>query len=254
VFVALDHDGGLRIERGFVRPEDAPQQRSRKNGKAAQESDGPAPLADRLVAELSAHRTAALRDSLAERPHFALIATVHALAAATFYPDVSVSCLELRERSVSLSSQAPDIEATRAAQKIEARHAAWQKRLPPDPAELWACVGALTDAERLELLAHCVALTANAMQGKTGVPEATLAHAAQLASETALDMAAYWQPTAANYFSRVSKERILEAVRETSGDDAAKRIANEKKSAMAAAAEQLLTGKSWLPSLFRSQV
>jgi ParB family chromosome partitioning protein len=64
-------------------------------------------------------------------------------------------------------------------------------------------------------------------------------------------MTAYWQPTAAGYFGRVSKERIRQAVREGVSEQAAQKIAGMKKLAMAEAAEAALSGKGWLPVLLR---
>jgi ParB family chromosome partitioning protein len=65
-------------------------------------------------------------------------------------------------------------------------------------------------------------------------------------------MAAYWQPTAASYFGKVSKERIVQAVREGVSEDAAKRIATMKKGAMTEAAEAALADKGWLRALLRT--
>ena len=62
-------------------------------------------------------------------------------------------------------------------------------------------------------------------------------------------MTAYWQPTATSYFGRVSKERIVEAVRDGVSEQAAQNIVRLKKPAMAEAAEAALAGKGWLPAL-----
>jgi ParB family transcriptional regulator, chromosome partitioning protein len=97
-----------------------------------------------------------------------------------------------------------------------------------------------------------VSQSANALQVRGHQPGA-LAHAGVLARETGLDMTAYWQPTAGRYFARVSKERILEALREGGAGDAAT-AAKLKKPAMAEAAEKLLSGKGWLPAPLRLPV
>ena len=67
-----------------------------------------------------------------------------------------------------------------------------------------------------------------------------------------LDMTATWAPTVASYFGRVSKERIIESVREGVSVEAAANIAGMKKQAMADAAEQRLAGTGWLPELLRT--
>ncbi|HEY5081445.1 MAG TPA: DNA-binding protein, partial [Bauldia sp.] len=61
------------------------------------------------------------------------------------------------------------------------------------------------------------------------------------------DMAANWTPTVENYLGRVTKTRILEAVREAKGEAAAQLIDHLKKPEMAKEAERLLSGTGWLP-------
>jgi ParB family chromosome partitioning protein len=92
-------------------------------------------------------------------------------------------------------------------------------------------------------------LTVNAIRTPRQSADESEGHAAVLAREVGLDMKAYWQPTATNYFGRVSKERIVEAVRDGVSKQAAENIVRLKKSAMAEAAETALAGKGWLPAL-----
>jgi ParB family chromosome partitioning protein len=84
-FVSIDSSGRLRVERGYVRPEDEPVEEVEDLGDVAseaptiddaddpiapardveeEEDDGLKPLSDRLVMELTAHRTLALRNAL----------------------------------------------------------------------------------------------------------------------------------------------------------------------------------------------
>jgi ParB family transcriptional regulator, chromosome partitioning protein len=253
-FVTLAPDGSVRVERGFVRAEDDPASKAKvdeKNGKRpAKYADGLAPLSEKLVAELTAYRTSALRNELARHPDVALIALVHGLALDTFFPGSDGSCLEIVPRSAYLCGHAPGIDESVAEKQIAERHAAWGKRLPEDAKGLWTFIHGLSDGERSDLLAHCVSLTANALHVRGSRAECE-ADAAVLAREVGLDIAAYWQPTAASYFGRVSKERILQAVREADSNEAAQKIATMKKQAMAEAAVTALAGKSWLPSVLR---
>ena len=64
-------------------------------------------------------------------------------------------------------------------------------------------------------------------------------------------MAAQWTPTVENYLGRVTKTRILEAVREAKGEAAAQLIDHLKKPEMAKEAERLLAGTGWLPEPLR---
>jgi ParB family transcriptional regulator, chromosome partitioning protein len=260
VSVSLHHDGEPRIERGFVRAEDWKAKASAgkdaepdADGKTAKADNGK-PLSEKLVADLTAYRTAGLRNALAEHSALALTAVVHALAAATFYRwSDGLSCLEIVPRSAFLSSHAAEIDACPAMTAIAERHASWERRLPEDVARLWEFVSRIDMAAQTELLAHCASLTLNAViLPKQPGGGAALAHADLLAQRLGLDMAATWTPTVASYFGRVSKERILEVVREGVSPEAATNIATLKKQAMAETAEQRLAGTGWLPPLLRT--
>ena len=60
-----------------------------------------------------------------------------------------------------------------------------------------------------------------------------------------------WRPTFDNYLGRVTKTRILEAVREAKGESSAQLIDHLKKTEMAKEAERLLDGTGWLPEPLR---
>jgi ParB family chromosome partitioning protein len=251
-FVTLASDGSVRIERGFVRSEDEPQSKTKpevpKNSEA-KDADGLAPLSEKLVAELTAYRTSALRNELARHPTTALNALVHALALTTFFQGSEGSCLEIVPKSAWLPGHAPGIDESVAEKQIAERHAGWAKRLPQKPEALWTFIHGLSDDERSGLLAHCVSLTVNAVRAPRQFGEGREGHAAALAREVRLDMTAYWQPTA-SYFGRISKERIVQAVRDGVSEQAAQNIVRMKKPAMADAAEAALSGKGWLPEVF----
>ena len=73
-----------------------------------------------------------------------------------------------------------------------------------------------------------------------------------LATVVGLDMAeAGWTSTVDNYLGRVTKPRIIEAVREAKGDSTAVLIEHLKKGDMAREAERLLDGTGWLPEPLR---
>jgi ParB family chromosome partitioning protein len=251
-FVSLAGDGSVRVERGFVRSEDEPESKTKakdQKNPSAKDADGVAPLSEKLVAELTAYRTSALRNELAQHPATALIALVHTLALATFFERSEGSCLEITPKSAWLSGHAPGIDESVAEKQIAERHTAWAKRLPQKPEALWTFIHGLSEDERSGLLAHCVSLTVNAIRAPRQSTDESEAHAAVLAREVGLDMTAYWQPTATSYFGRVSKERIVEAVRDGASKEAAENIVRLKKPAMAEAAETALAGKGWLPAL-----
>ena len=275
VFVILNHDGTARIERGFIRAEDeVPEPEEAKGGDisedgeiAGDEGNGedaePQPdeentgeasrsLSDGLIRDLTAHRTLGLRLALGEQPDMALVAVAHALAAQTFYRSGEASCLEIRLTSASLASHADGIEDTPAAKALADRHAGWASDMPRDVADLWAFVAGLDHASLMALLAYCAALIINAVRVPWEQKPNARATAEKLASAVALDMTAHWSPTVRTYLGRITKAHILAAVREAVGDGAAERIAGLKKPEMAEAAEQLLVGTGWLPTVLRT--
>jgi ParB family chromosome partitioning protein len=248
--VSLAHNGEPRIERGFVRKED--DERPAKTANAAKQPGEVAPLSEKLVAELTAYRTLALRGALGDAPDLALTALVHALAAATFFPHSgSVSCIKVTPHSQYLGGHAPNIDEAPLAQHLQARHERFASQMPESPDELWVYLRDMEPAQQLALLAHCVSLTVDAVKLPKRMDVAE-AHADQLFQALDYDMASVWAPTAANYLGRVSKERILEAVREGVSKEAAENLATMKKAAMADAAEQRLKDRRWLPPVLRT--
>ncbi len=279
-FVSITADGSLRIERGYVRPEDelpvepeladerddedaagagdAGAEGDEPNGPAVlsatepEEDEGLRPIPDKLLTELTAHRTLALRHALGERPDVAFLAALHALALGVFYTYRSDTCLELDLKSVQFGSQAPGLNDTPIARAFDERHHSWRSTLPKDSGDLWDALNAFDGDSRAALFAHCVSLSVNAVHEAWNRRPKAFAHADRLARTVDLDMAASWSPTAANFLGRVTKARILQAVAEGRGQRAADRIEHLKKVEMATEAETLLAGSGWLPEPLRT--
>ena len=271
VFVVLGHDGQARTERGLIRPEDeAPEPSAETDADGEGESpaeagpdagaledepgdEGLAPLSERLVLDLTAHKTMGLRDALAGDPTLALTALVHALALKTFYPPYEQSsCVEVKLVSAYLDGHAPGVSESPAGRRITERHEGWAQRLPRESGDAWGFVASLDGGELLDLLAHCVSLGVNAVRNPMDRKPGAWAHAEVLAQAAGLDMTRTWAPSVSSYLGRITKPRILEAVREAAGDDAAERISGLKKTEMADAAEPLIAGTGWLPPLLRT--
>ncbi|TIQ61160.1 MAG: DNA-binding protein, partial [Mesorhizobium sp.] len=102
-----------------------------------EEDEGLSPISDRLMTELTAHRTLGLRHALGEQPDVAFSAALHALTLKVFYQYGSDSCLELDLKTVSFGAQAPGLNDSVSAEAIHARHESWTKALPKDSADLW---------------------------------------------------------------------------------------------------------------------
>jgi ParB family transcriptional regulator, chromosome partitioning protein len=288
VFVSLSHDGHLRIDRGYVRVEDEPVAEGDEasgDPATADVANGPTvtiggqvqdahggeedddtirPLPDRLVSELTAERTLALRDALANAPDAAFIALLHALCLSVFRSHGQSGCVQIGVTQSWLGNAAPNLRDSVWSTSIQARHEQWEARLPDESGALWAALVALAYEEQMALLAHCVSLGVNALfEAVKGYDGRISAHgvaqriraADALACVVGLDMAeAGWTPTVDNYLGRVTKPRIIEAVRQARGDSTAVLIEHLKKGDMAREAERLLEGTGWLPEPLRMPV
>ncbi|HAF82229.1 MAG TPA: chromosome partitioning protein ParB [Brevundimonas sp.] len=268
VMVMLGHDGLARFERGLVRAEDVPadppspwsEEEAADDGAdggaqagADAPDEGGAALSDRLLIDLTAHRTMGLRDAVQADVNAALATVVHALVLQVFYPGYGVwTPLQLRLTTTGLERLAPGVDDGPAGRRVRDRCEAWGARLPERPQDLWGVVAALAPSDQLDLMACCAGVGLYAVRDPHDRRPGALAQAETLATAVGLDMTGTWSATAASYFTRVAKPKVLEAVTEAAGAQEAGRIAGFKKADMAEAAERLVEGKGWLPAPLRT--
>lgn len=283
VFVSIGSSGEPRVDPGYVRAQDEPKTEvaepvmgsyaagndngdidarvgdSNEDGDISpslppEEEDEPGkPISDRLVSELTAFRTVALREALGRHPDTAFLACLHAFVCKLFLHYSQDSCLDVAITSTSFGASAnPGLAEAAAAVELDTRHRAWGERLRGDGAQLWEELTSFDHAERMELFAHCVSMGVNALVEPWNKRPRAIAHAGELAHAVDLNLARDWQPTADNYLGRVTKARIVDAVREARGPAAAERLAGLKKGEMAERAETMLAGTGWLPEPLRS--
>lgn len=247
--VSIDHQGKAKIERGFVRPEDMPKAGKAKTANSADisgnesEAEQPAGLSASLVESLTAHRSAALAASLLDAPDKGLAVVVYTLVLDVFRHRHD-SALKFSATVQSLHR----VEGSDTFQRLEAARENWGQRIPGTPADIWQWCLEQDQVVLLDLLTFCAACTINAVQMKAERPDAPrLVHANQLAAALHLDMRAWFTPTADNYFNRVSKVQILEALQEARQQPPAPAWASLKKAELAALAARETAGTGWLP-------
>ncbi len=280
-FISLAGNGELKIERGFVRPEDEPVIAAEEGDAADPDGDGGddviasaeggvtvngkpvgfeepedddgkiRPLSERLIEDLTAARTLALRNALANEPMTAFIAVLHLLVLKTFYHYGTASCLEITVQH-TVSTKTQGLADTVWAKEIEQRQENWGHDLPGEADAVWAYLIALDQDSRLALFAHCASMSLNATIQQWNRRTKENQHAVQLAQTIGFGMVgAGWTPTVDNYLGRVTKAHILQAVREARGDQSAQLIDHLKKQDMAREAARLLDGSGWLPEVLR---
>jgi ParB family chromosome partitioning protein len=252
--VSLDHAGKIKIERGLVKPGDMPKQSRKANNANTAHTPGtetaeeqPAGLSAALIESLTAHRSAALAATLLDAPDKGLAVIVHALA-----QDIFIHChntvLELSGRTQSLKL----VEDSTAFQRLEQARETWGQRIPGTHDGLWQWCLEQDQSVLLDLLTFCAACMVNAVQRKADRPDCPrLEHARNLSLSVHLDMKAWFTPTADNYFSRVGKPQILDALTAARKQPPAPAWEKLKKAELAALAEREIAGTGWLPELLR---
>jgi ParB family chromosome partitioning protein len=120
---------------------------------------------------------------------------------------------------------------------------------------------ALPDDSRAAWLGYVVARSLEPSLNMAG--ERQLPFQDHLGSLIGIDMAQWWRPTAANYFDRVSKQVILDALTDVGGLELSSRFASVKKGDLALSAERVFAGTyiteveirekalAWVPEVMR---
>jgi ParB family chromosome partitioning protein len=277
VLLSITNSGRLCVDYGLLRSEDFAEEDngatgssggivtdaedgSDSNNSADDEMDGSAQRAGdedesvspKLLHDLTAFRTTALQARLAAEPDIALVALLHALVLSVFYPGRGASCLQIGA-SVYTSRSVPGLDDWAPSGNLQSLHDAFEASLPEHPSKLWTHLLGLPEGERSNLLAYCTARTLKAVRDPHAFDiQRALLHADDMASTLALDMTeAGFEPTAENYFGRITKAQIIDAVREARGSSTAALIDHLKKPDMAKEAARLVQGTGWLPSILR---
>lgn len=120
---------------------------------------------------------------------------------------------------------------------------------------------ALPEDSRAAWLGYVVARSLEASLNMAG--ERQLPFQDHLGSLIGIDMAQWWRPTAANYFDRVSKQVILDALTDVGGLELSSRFSSVKKGDLAMSAERVFSGTyitevevrekalAWVPEVMR---
>lgn len=227
------------------------------------ETDGPSKpvISQRLADELAMMKTELLAVHVASDPRFALdVGTFIMADAATRHYGSSDLASELRARAPSprvSSFESGALAAEEWAKLDGALDRSWIDH--DDVRDRYDAFCALSDEARAAWLGWAIARTFEAVPaGRTG--SAFIDH---LGTKLAIDVAAWWRPSAKNYFDRITKPAILDLFDVVGGSELRHRYGASKKHDLAASAEKLFAGDilveaetkervmSWLPDAMR---
>ncbi|RQQ79035.1 ParB/RepB/Spo0J family partition protein [Burkholderia stagnalis] len=250
VVVTVDYKGDLQIYRALVRREDQKEARTVLQAAGAQVPRGLTKTArgvhsEKLILNMTAHRTAAVRTALVANADVALVTTVHRLALQFIYKrhsDLSAVRIKMDVPMHPVSRVAPEVAEQSQYGAFSAAVAAVKESLPKNPNDLFGWLLSQPQAVILNILAVCTAISLNGVsRAEEGNPINAIAGALEL------NLMNYWKPTRESYLNHVSKDRIVAVVSEVVSKEQGARLAKMKKGEAAREAEALLADKNWLP-------
>lgn len=271
-YVVIGTDGQPRVhEQLYVQPQaqdgeaggiaSADSDDDEDDARAEAEDSGQVRYSQRLRDELAMMKTELLAVHVASDPHFALdLGTFIMVDNATRLSGCWGMPSELRANAPTprvhgFESGAPAAEAW--AKLDEGLNRSWISHEEIEARYDGFC--ALDEEERAAWLGWAVARTLHAVpDGMAG--SGFLNH---LGAKLGIDVAAWWRPTARNFFDRVTKPAILTLLEEIGGADLKSRYATSRKFDLAASAEKLFAGQviveagikeqalAWLPAAMR---
>ena len=220
-------------------------------------------LSKRLVDELAMQRRDVLALHVASDPGLALDIMVFTLADADTHDWRARTATTLRAPVPAgpiIGFEAKDAPASSGLAELRSSlDESW--RAGDDAISRFDLFRALPDDSRAAWLGYVVARSLEASLNMTG--ERQLPFQDHLGSLIGIDMAQWWRPTAANYFDRVSKQVILDALTDVGGLELSSRFASVKKGDLAMSAERVFAGTyitevevreralAWVPEVMR---
>ena len=220
---------------------------SSSRSEVEQQAEG---MSDRLITNLTAHRTAAVQASLISNQSVALASLAAHMARTTLVRGYSDGCVKisLSTQMYTLRDASPTFEGSPAHKVLMAEHDALMALLPTESDDLLGFfLGQPLDVS-LRVITYCSAITVNGVRGKNTTQDAL----APLAAALSLDMRQWWEANQPNYLALVPKAKMIEAVVEAHGGPlAADGWDKLKKDEVLDRCTDSLKGTGWLPTILR---
>jgi len=265
-FVVLGEDGQPRVHHQVYRTPEAISETDDadedRDDAATGGASGKPAISQRLADELATMKAELLRVHVASDPRFALnLGTFVMVDAAQRRYGSSDLASELRADAAP--SRVIGFESGTTAAEEWAKLEAGLDRSWIDPdagvTGRYDAFCALGEEARAAWLGWAIARTIHAVPAKTTGSD----FVDHLGGKLGIDVAAWWRPTAKNYFKRLTKTAILNLFAEIGGTELGQRYGASKKDLLASSAEQLFAGNiiveadvkekalAWLPDAMR---
>ncbi len=243
IIISVCH-GEIQVKRGVMRKSDVIKEKPEKTADKG--------LSSTLVHELSIERTLAVQSALAKQPNIAIVLFIHDCLKDVFgehcYYASALKCsLNYQHHSLLSTLPIPETEH-QAGQEMAALHAEWAKKLPEGWEDDCRWLLEWEQADQMALLGFCLAGALDKSEhhpNNKGKIASKLEPVEQLIGFTLRD---HWKPTAKNYFGRIGKDQIVDALNAAGQTGAATDASKMKKGDAADFAESALSQTRWVPT------
>ncbi|RZI54569.1 MAG: ParB/RepB/Spo0J family partition protein [Pseudomonas sp.] len=212
-----------------------------------------AEYSEKVIADLSAHRTGAMQAAMLDNQRAALATLALSLLDASERGDYrltspakihgAVSSRSVHEKATGFAVSRAGLALSAAAQRLEVVLGHSEEGEASNQAGVFARLLALDVPALVEVLTYLTARTIDVI----GPRRDTLGPDDELASALDLDMADYWTAGSDNFFIHVPKAKAVEAVTQARSTKEAEPLGKMKKGEAATAAESLVRERRWLP-------
>ncbi|HDL7635062.1 TPA: ParB/RepB/Spo0J family partition protein [Yersinia enterocolitica] len=254
--VAYLNEGELVIQRGVMLLCDVPVSEEISEELTTQHPQYK-PLSAALVKSLSSERTMAVQAALAQQPDVALAIFIHDCIKSVFHPRSFTSAtlrFSLYQNKSTLVNNAPTVAKSRAMQVLEDMHIAWEANFPDGWETDYQWLMGWDKASQIALLTYCVAGTLDGVTEQMSRNNKAGESLEPVEASLNFDIHDWWQPTKANFFGRIGKDGISDALTDAGLTGAASDSQKMKKGDAAELAEEVINKTSWMPACIQRDV
>ncbi|MFH8136398.1 ParB/RepB/Spo0J family partition protein [Pantoea osteomyelitidis] len=207
-----------------------------------------------LLKKMSSERTLAVQAALVQQPEKAVALMVWRLCACTFdYSNTTRHpfVMRLEVHHSGLTSEAPTGKNGQAWQSLMQEKARLEALLPEGWKKDYTTFFTLDGQTLMSLMAFCTACSVDGVQTRT-MGHTTQSDLNGVEAALGFHLRDWWQPTAANFLGLLSRNQIVDALKDAGLTGAASDAEKMKKGDAASHAEQWLSGTRWVPGWMQS--